>query len=51
MELRNHYILGYYASNKAHDARWRKIKVKLHTPKGLPPLTVHAKPGYYAPAH
>jgi Ca-activated chloride channel family protein len=51
MELRNQYILGYHPSNKAHDARWRKIKVKLRTPKGLPPLTVHAKPGYYAPAH
>jgi Ca-activated chloride channel homolog len=51
MELRNQYILGYQPSNKAHDARWRKIKVKLRTPRGLPPLTVHAKPGYYAPAH
>ena len=29
MELRNQYILGYRPSNKAHDARWRKIKVKL----------------------
>ena len=51
MELRNQFILGYHPSNKAHDAHWRKIKVKLLTPKGLPPLTVHAKPGYYAPAH
>jgi Ca-activated chloride channel family protein len=51
MELRNQYVLGYHPGNKAHDARWRKIKVKLRTPKGLPPLTVHAKPGYYAPAH
>ena len=51
VELRNQYILGYHPSNKAHDARWRKIKVKLRTPKGLPPLNVHAKPGYYAPAH
>jgi Ca-activated chloride channel family protein len=51
-ELRNQYILGYHPSNKTHDARWRKIKVKLRTPpRGLPPLTVHARPGYYAPAH
>jgi Ca-activated chloride channel homolog len=48
-ELRNQYILGYRPSNKSHDARWRKIKVKLHTPKGLPPLSVYAKTGYYAP--
>lgn len=51
MELRNQYILGYHPSNKKHDARWRKIKVKLRTPKGLPPLTAYAKTGYYAPAH
>jgi Ca-activated chloride channel family protein len=51
MELRNQYVLGYRPSNKAHDARWRKIKVKLRPPKGLPPLSVYAKTGYYAPSH
>jgi Ca-activated chloride channel homolog len=51
MELRNQYVLGYHPSNKAHDARWRKIKVKLRAPKGLPPLNVFAKTGYYAPSH
>lgn len=48
MELRNQYVLSYRPSNKAHDSRWRKIKVKLHSPKGLPPLSVYAKGGYYA---
>ena len=48
-ELRNQYILGYHPSNKAHDARWRKIKIKLRAPKGLPPLSVYARTGYYAP--
>ncbi len=48
VELRNQYILGYHPSNKAHDTRWRKIKIKLRTPKGLPPLSVYAKTGYYA---
>jgi Ca-activated chloride channel family protein len=51
MELRNQYVIGYRPSNKAHDARWRKVKVKLRAPKGLPPLTVYAKTGYYAPSH
>jgi Ca-activated chloride channel family protein len=51
MELRNQYVLGYKPSNHTHDARWRKIKVKLRAPKGLPPLTVYSKTGYYAPAH
>jgi len=51
MELRNQYVLGYKPSNHIHDARWRKIKVKLRAPKGLPPLSSYAKTGYYAPAH
>ena len=51
MELRNQYVLGYRPSNKAHDARWRKIKIKLRAPKGLPPLNVYSKTGYYAPSH
>ena len=51
MELRNQYVLGYHPSNKAHDARWRKIKIKLRAPKGLPPLNVYARTGYYAPSH
>jgi len=48
-ELRNQYVLGYRPTNKAHNARWRKIKVKMRVPKGLPPLSVYAKTGYYAP--
>lgn len=50
-ELRNQYILGYRPSNKKQNARWRKIKVKLRAPKGLPPLNVYAKTGYYASAY
>jgi len=51
MELRNQYVLGYRPSNKVHDARWRKVKIKLRAPKGLPPLSVYSKTGYYAPGH
>jgi Ca-activated chloride channel family protein len=49
MELRNQYVLGYKSSNSRHNGSWRKIKVKLRPPKGLPPLNVYAKTGYYAP--
>jgi len=48
-ELRNQYVLGYRPSDKQHDSRWRKIKIKLRAPKGLPPLSVSAKTGYYGP--
>ena len=50
IELRNQYVLGYRPSKIMHDGKWRKIKVKLLPPKGLPPLKVYARTGYYAPA-
>jgi len=50
IELRNQYVLGYRPNNRARDGKWRKIRVKLIPPKGLPPLRVFAKSGYYAPS-
>lgn len=50
IELRNQYVLGYRPNNKTRDGHWRKIKVKLIPPKGLPHLNVYAKTGYYAPS-
>ena len=50
VELRNQYVLGYRPSKVVRDGKWRKIKVKLLPPKGLPPLRVYARTGYYAPA-
>ena len=49
IELRNQYVLGYRPNKPERNGKWRKIKVKLNPPKGLPPLTVYAKSGYYAP--
>jgi Ca-activated chloride channel homolog len=48
-ELRNQYVIGYTPKNMSRDGKWRKVKVKLSPPSGLPPLTVHARTGYYAP--
>ncbi|MFH1573752.1 MAG: VWA domain-containing protein [Acidobacteriota bacterium] len=48
-ELRNQYVLGYVPTNMTHDGKWRKIRVQLEPPEGLPKLIVHAKEGYYAP--
>jgi Ca-activated chloride channel family protein len=50
IELRNQYVLGYRPNNKVKDGHWRKIKVKLNPPKGLPHLNVYARAGYYAPS-
>jgi Ca-activated chloride channel family protein len=49
IELRNQYVIGYRPSNLVRDGRWRRIKVKLNPPRGLPPLQVYARTGYYAP--
>jgi Ca-activated chloride channel family protein len=48
-ELRNEYIIGYRPDDSRKDGKWRKVKVKLDPPPGLPPLSVHARTGYYAP--
>ena len=50
IELRNQYVLGYRPKNLVLDGKWHKVKVTLVPPKGLPPLEVHAKAGYYAPS-
>jgi Ca-activated chloride channel homolog len=48
-ELRNQYVIGYRPKDLTRDGKWRKVKVKVSPPQGLPPLTVHARTGYYAP--
>jgi Ca-activated chloride channel family protein len=50
-ELRNQYILGYSPDGSRRDGRWRKIKVRLAVPHGLPPLHVQARTGYYSTAY
>jgi Ca-activated chloride channel homolog len=47
-ELRNQYVLGYRPEKQMRDGKWHKIKVKIRIPKGLPPLQVYARTGYYA---
>jgi Ca-activated chloride channel family protein len=47
--LRNEYVLSYLPDARPHDGKWHKIEVKLLPPKGLPPLHVDAKKGFYAP--
>jgi Ca-activated chloride channel family protein len=46
-ELRNQYILGYRPDVSRHDGKWKKIKVKLALPRGVPSLRVQARTGYY----
>jgi Ca-activated chloride channel homolog len=49
-ELRNEYVIGYRPSDMKQDGNWRKLKIRIVPPPGLPPLTVHNRQGYYAPS-
>lgn len=48
IELRSQYLLGYRSTNQVKDGTWREIHVDVEPPRGLPPLKVRAKLGYYA---
>ena len=48
-ELRSLYVIGYTPTNDARDGKYRKITVQLNPPRGLPPLQLFNKAGYYAP--
>lgn len=49
IELRNQYVLGYTPTNDIRDGKYRKVKVELVQPRGLPKLKAYWRPGYYAP--
>lgn len=48
-ELRNQYVLGYTPSDRKKKGEWRKIKVRLDPPEGMPKLKVRTKEGYFEP--
>jgi Ca-activated chloride channel family protein len=50
IELRNQYVLGYSSTNQERDGRYRRVKVKVMQPRGLPPLRAFWRLGYYAPS-
>jgi len=49
IELRNQYVLGYAPKNQEKDGKYRRVKVELVQPRGLPPLRAYYRTGYYAP--
>ncbi|MFQ5929032.1 MAG: VWA domain-containing protein [Acidobacteriota bacterium] len=48
-ELRNQYVLGYTPTDRTFNGEWRKIKIRLDPPEGMPKLKVRAKEGYFEP--
>jgi Ca-activated chloride channel family protein len=49
-EIRSQYILGYSSPNPLNDGKYRKVKIELAPPPGLPALRASWRRGYYAPA-
>jgi Ca-activated chloride channel family protein len=49
--LHDQYVIGYYPPSNSLAEKWRKIRVTMAVPKGLPALQVYARSGYYPPAH
>ena len=48
LELRHQYSIGYRPKNFVADGSWRKIKVKVTPPRGMPRLTLRTREGYFA---
>lgn len=48
LELRHQYSIGYTPKDFSPDGKWRKLKVKVKPPRGLPRLTIRSREGYYA---
>jgi VWFA-related protein len=49
IELRNEYLIGYNPKNAVRDGKFRRIRVKVIQPHGLPPLKAYWRHGYFAP--
>jgi len=47
--LHNQYVLGLRPPDDLQAGKYRRIKVQLLLPTGLPPLTLFARSGYYVP--
>jgi Ca-activated chloride channel homolog len=48
LELRNQYSIGYIPKDFEPDGKWRRVRVRVKPPRGLPRLTVRSRDGYYA---
>jgi len=49
IELRNEYLVGYSPTNPDRDGKFRRIKLQVIQPRGLPKLKAYWRQGYFAP--
>lgn len=48
-ELRNQYLIGYSSTDRNFNGKWRKLRVRIKPPEGMPKLSIRAREGYFAP--
>ena len=48
-ELKSQYVIGYASTNTNKDGKYRRVRVRVTAPPGMPKLNVRSKDGYYAP--
>lgn len=48
-EVSQQYTLGYYPSDKAHDGKWRAIRIVVGQEAGKSKYVARTRSGYYAP--
>jgi Ca-activated chloride channel homolog len=47
-DLRNEYLLGYYASGDSRDGKYHRVRVNVTPPDGMPALRANYRTGYFA---
>jgi Ca-activated chloride channel family protein len=47
-ELKSQYVIGYSSTNLNKDGKYRKVRVAVKSPEGMPKLHVRFKDGYYS---
>lgn len=48
LELRHQYSVGYTPRNFEPNGKWRRVRVRIKPPRGLPRLSVRSRDGYFA---
>jgi len=51
LELKSQYVLGYASTNTNKDGKFRKIRVRVASPSGMPRLNIRTREGYFAAAN
>ena len=51
LEIKSQYVVGFESTNKNRDGKYRKLRVRVTPPPGMPKFHTRARDGYYAAAN